>query len=122
MSVSLTSVPSLGRAGRDGSVSVFFTLLMLWPFFTSLFCSLRNVSCFTVTSVLTIEDVTCLTRITLAAREDVVRVKKLVSSSYTKRLHSAEISDGPEPSQRSADSLNAASLLRLPDIIELLLN
>lgn len=39
------------------------------------------------------------------AREDVVRVKKLVASSRRKRL--LQMPDGPAPSQRSENSLQA---------------
>ncbi|KZT73960.1 ATP-dependent DNA helicase [Daedalea quercina L-15889] len=41
------------------------------------------------------------------AREDVVRIRKLVAGSHEKRLVRAESMDGPMPSQRAANSLDA---------------
>ncbi|KAJ7364939.1 ATP-dependent DNA helicase [Mycena albidolilacea] len=41
------------------------------------------------------------------SREDVVRVKRWVSSSHTKRTNAAEKTDGPAPSQRAMDSLSS---------------
>ncbi|KAI0763648.1 P-loop containing nucleoside triphosphate hydrolase protein [Trametes elegans] len=41
------------------------------------------------------------------SREDAARVKHWVSDSYSKRVIRAESNNGPEPSQRAADSLTA---------------
>ncbi|KAI0662021.1 ATP-dependent DNA helicase [Cubamyces menziesii] len=41
------------------------------------------------------------------SREDAARVKHFVSDSYSKRIIRAESTNGPEPSQRAADSLTA---------------
>ncbi|KAI0333727.1 ATP-dependent DNA helicase [Cubamyces sp. BRFM 1775] len=41
------------------------------------------------------------------SREDAARVKHFVSDSYSKRIIRAETTNGPEPSQRAADSLTA---------------
>jgi hypothetical protein len=47
------------------------------------------------------------------AREDVVRVKRWVSGSHTKRTNAAEKTDGPAPSQRAMDSLSSVRALAL---------
>ncbi|KAI8994156.1 ATP-dependent DNA helicase [Trametes punicea] len=41
------------------------------------------------------------------SREDAMRVKHFVADSYAKRIIRAESNNGPEPSQRAADSLSA---------------
>ncbi|KAJ7143581.1 P-loop containing nucleoside triphosphate hydrolase protein [Mycena crocata] len=41
------------------------------------------------------------------SREDVIRVKRWVSSSHTKRTNAADRADGPAPSQRAVDSLTS---------------
>ncbi|KAI0770381.1 P-loop containing nucleoside triphosphate hydrolase protein [Fomes fomentarius] len=41
------------------------------------------------------------------SREDASRVKRWVSDSYSKRIVRAETNNGPEPSQRAADSLSS---------------
>ncbi|KAJ7701417.1 P-loop containing nucleoside triphosphate hydrolase protein [Mycena rosella] len=42
------------------------------------------------------------------SREDVIRVKRWVSGSHTKRTNAADRADGPAPSQRAVDSLTSS--------------
>ncbi|KAJ7439243.1 ATP-dependent DNA helicase [Mycena latifolia] len=51
------------------------------------------------------------------SREDVIRVKRWVSGSHTKRTNAADKADGPAPSQRAVDSL--ASLVQFAESTEI---
>lgn len=48
-----------------------------------------------------------LMKLHCAAREDVIRVRRWVSDSHSRRLVRAESMEGPEPSQRAVNSLTA---------------
>ncbi|KAJ6583974.1 ATP-dependent DNA helicase [Mycena vulgaris] len=51
------------------------------------------------------------------SREDVIRVKRWVSGSHTKRANAADKADGPAPSQRAVDSLT--SLVQFAESIDI---
>lgn len=50
---------------------------------------------------------TCYRLTLVLAREDALRLRRLVSSTHAKRQDAASSKNGPEPSQRSIDSLGA---------------
>jgi hypothetical protein len=67
--------------------------------------------------------VACIAKLNCAnvsAREDAIRVKKLVSNSHSRRLHIADNNEGPVPSQRSVDSLNAVRPATVSSAVKLI--
>ncbi|KAH7885458.1 P-loop containing nucleoside triphosphate hydrolase protein, partial [Phlebopus sp. FC_14] len=58
----------------------------------------------------------CILYYCTLSREDALRLRKLVSDTHSKRKDAAHANHGPEPSQRSADSLSA--LINLAEDVE----
>ena len=102
------SDPQQGRAGRDGLVSAILHI-MNWkqtehyqhPRY--LLISQRSAFCSTVSCICICDRPTDVCE----AREDVVRVRKWVDGSHSRRVLKAQSVQGPAPSQRAVDSLSS---------------
>lgn len=101
----------IGRAGRDGSVSTRSFLPYKKKLLTN-GCRPQNVCCITVSAFAYPENFVQVTWD--SAREDVVRVKNLVSISQNRRQITADMGGGPPPSQRSVDSFTEVCFQFIP--------